>query len=411
MMKTQPTNLAAAPNNWREALAERFRQGNLGSLPVIIGLIIIAIVFQSINKNFLTPLNLTNLMVQIAAMGTISTGVVLILLLGEVDLSAGQVSGLAAAVMAVFVSRHNLPAGVAIVGAIVVGALVGLLQGWWISSFRVPSFVVTLAGLLAWQGARLRVLGDTGSINITNKFIIDIANFRLPIWLGWVFGVIGVVVYALIVFNEYRSRRAAELPVGSLNGVLWRVGVVGASVLAGVAMMSVNRNANAAGIPIQGVPTAVIIFMTFLIIFDFITQRTRFGRYVYAVGGNTEAARRAGINVNRIRITIFMLASALAACGGILAASRLNAANQSSGDGDVLLNAIAAAVIGGTSLFGGRGRIWSALLGALVIGAIANGMDLLALKSSIKFIVTGAVLLLAVTIDAASRARRENSGR
>jgi D-xylose transport system permease protein len=390
-------------------VAEMLGQLNTGSLPVLLGLILIAIIFQLANSNFLTPLNLTNLMVQISAVGTISVGVVLVLLIGEIDLSVGAVSGLCAGVMAVLSVKLGWPAPVAILAGILSGTAIGLLQGFWIAKLGVPSFVVTLAGLLGWQGALLYVLGSTGTVNLSDPLIIGLANTELPVLVGWIIGLIFIGGYGLSLFNERRQRLKADLPVQPVLGLIGRVVLVGLGTLVAIGIMSVNRNPGR-NVVIQGVPSAVLIFIGLIVLFDFIVRRTRFGRSVFAVGGNVEATRRAGINVDRIKIMVFVLGSTLAAIGGILAGSRLYAVNQSSGSGDVLLNAIAAAVIGGTSLFGGRGSIWSALLGALVIGSIANGMDLLALSAYIKFMVTGAVLLIAVTIDAYSRARRETAG-
>lgn len=390
-------------------LTERLAHGDIGSLPVVLGLILIAIIFQFANPNFLSPLNLTNLMVQISAVGTISVGVVLVLLIGEIDLSVGAVSGLCAGVMAVLSVKMGLPGIVAIIAGIVAGVAIGLLQGWWFARLHVPSFVVTLAGFLGWQGALLYVLGSTGTINLNDPLIIGLVNTRLPVWLGWLLGFLFIAIYAFNLIREGRVREKMGLQPQQPLVLVSRVALLAVLVLGGVWLMSVNRNPNPR-VLIQGVPTAVIFLLVIVILFDFITRRTKFGRYVFAVGGNAEAARRAGINVDRIRIVIFVLCSTLAAVGGILAGSRLYAVNQSSGSGDVLLNSIAAAVIGGTSLFGGRGSTWSALLGALVIGSIANGMDLLAFQSSVRFMVTGAVLLLAVTLDAYTRSRREQSG-
>lgn len=393
---------------WRR-ITGRFGHGDIGSLPVLLGLILIAIVFQIANPNFLTPLNLTNLMVQISAMGTISVGVVLILLLGEIDLAVGAVSGLSAAVMAVLSVKVGLPGYLAILAGIATGAAIGLFQGWWITKLHVPSFVVTLAGSLGWQGALLWVLGSTGTINLNDKLIVGLANTRLPVWAGWTIGGVVVLFFVLSSVLQRARRRRIGLPTQPSTALLFRTVIISVVVLFAIGLMSVNRNPRST-IPIMGVPTAVIILLALILLFSFITVRTQFGRSVFAVGGNAEAARRAGISVDRIRMMVFMLGSTLAAVGGILAGSRLYAVNQSSGGGDVLLNAIAAAVIGGTSLFGGRGSTWSALLGALVIGSIANGMDLLAFASSVRFMVTGAVLLLAVTLDSYTRARRELSG-
>jgi len=384
-----------------EGVWRRVSQGEIGSLPVVAALILIAIVFQSLNPNFLTPRNLTNLVLQIAAMGTISVGVVLVLLLGEIDLSVGAVSGLCAAVMAVLNVKAGLPGALAVGVGILAGAGIGLLQGVWITRFRVPSFVVTLAGLLGWQGLLLWVLGDTGTVNLTDPAITNLAGIFLGPRLGWLVGLGAVAVFLASLSRARRRRVAAGLGVGTTGALVARIVLVGGGILLAIAVLDAGR----------GVPLAMLILLGFVVAFDSVTTRTRWGRHVFAVGGNAEAARRAGIAVDRVRVLVFTLSATLAACGGILAASRLLAVNQSSGSGDVVLNAIAAAVIGGTSLFGGRGTIWSALLGALVIGSISNGMDLLALASSVKFMITGGVLLAAVTIDAVSRRGRQAAGR
>jgi len=390
-------------------LGERFFRGDIGALPVLLGLLAIAIVFRIANPFFLTPGNLTNLFVQITPIGVIATGIVLVLLLGEIDLSVGAVSGFCAAVMAVLSVKHGVPGWLAASAGIGCGLCIGLLQGVWITVLRVPSFVVTLAGYLGWQGALLWILGSTGTVNLSDPLIVGLVNSRLPVRVGWV---LAAVVVALLWLGAWwaRARRwRAGLPPGRSSKVAL-LALSSAVVLGAVLIMSMNRNPRGDP-PIVGVPTGVAILLTLIAAFDFITRRTRFGRYVFAVGGSAEAARRAGVPVARIRIAAFSLASGLAAAGGVLAASRLYAVNQSSGGGEVLLNAIAAAVIGGTSLFGGRGSTWSALLGALVIGAIANGMDLLAFASSVRFMITGAVLLLAVTLDSYTRSRREQFGR
>ena len=305
--------------------------------------------------------------------------------------------------------KWGLPGIVAILAGVLAGSAIGLLQGWWVAKLHVPSFVVTLAGFLGWQGALLYVLGNTGTINLNDPLIVGLANTRLPVLIGWIIAIAFVGVYVFNLIWEQVKRRRNDLPSQPPILIILRGALIGALVLIAVGVMSVNRNPNR-DVPIRGVPSAALFFLGFIIIFDFIIRRTKFGRSVFAVGGSPEAARRAGINVDRIRIWVFLLGSTMAACGGILAGSRLYAVNQSSGAGDVLLNAIAAAVIGGTSLFGGRGSTWSALLGALVIGSIANGMNLLAFASSIRFMVTGAVLLLAVTLDSYTRARREQAG-
>jgi len=388
-------------------LPDRLRHGDVGVAPALLGLVLIAAVFQAANPHFLTPLNLTNLMVQIASVGAMATGIVLVLLLGEIDLSIGAVSGFSAAIMAVLAEKHGLPGAVAVLAALAAGGLIGLFQGWWIARLQVPSFVVTLAGYVGWQGALLWILGSTGTINLSDPFVTGIANTLWPTWAGWCLAGLALAALAANGLADRRRRARAGL---APRPWAWRAAAWSGLALLAVLVMSVNRNPRRDP-PIVGVPSGVVILVALVVLFDVLTRRTRFGRYIFAVGGGAEAARRAGIAVERIRIAVFGLASALAAAGGILAGSRLYAVNQSSGGGDVLLNAIAAAVIGGTSLFGGRGSTWSALLGAVIIGAIANGMDLLAFASSVRFMITGAVLLVAVTLDSYARRRRAESGR
>jgi D-xylose transport system permease protein len=384
---------------------QRLTPSESAPLAALLGLAAIGAIFQSANSNFLTPLNLTNLLGQIAAVGTIAVGLVLVFLIGEIDLSVGAVSGLGAAVMAVLSTRYGLPGGVAIGIGILTGTLTGLLHGVWITHFRVPSLIVTLSGFLAWQGVLLYVLGETGTLNLTDATITGIANQRLPVIWGWVIAALVVLVYVLVAVWEQRRRALAGVSRPSVRNVALRVGLVAGGVLGVVALMSLNRSPTS---NIQGMPLGVVVLGAIVLATDTVVRRTRFGRHLFAIGGNAEAARRAGIEVDTVRVAVFTLAATLAACGGILSASRLYSVNQSSGAGvDVLLSAMAAPVIGGTSLFGGRGSAWSALLGALVIGAISNGMDLLALAASIKFMITGLVLLVAVTVDALARRSRE----
>lgn len=392
---------APGPRGAVREVLRRLTQGELGSLPVVLGLVVVWIYFQSQNSNFLSSGNLTNLMLQIAATGTISVGVVMVLLLGEIDLSVGSVSGLTAATMAVLNVKEGWDAWPAIGVSLLAGAGIGLVHGVWVTKLRVPSFVVTLAGLLAWQGAQLHVLGSTGTVNLTDESITDLAFTFFSDGVGWVLAVLVVAATAGATVLRRRRARAAGLPPSRLSADVARLAVVVAGAAVAVAVFNDDR----------GVPLAFCIFLGFVLAFDVLTRRTVFGRHVFAVGGNAEAARRAGIRVDRVRAVVFVLASTMAAAGGILGAARLLAVNQSSGSGDLLLNSIAAAVIGGTSLFGGRGSAWSALLGALVIGSIANGMDLLGEESDVKFMVTGAVLLLAATIDAVSRRGRQAAGR
>jgi D-xylose transport system permease protein len=384
-----------------KGFVRRFVEGDLGELRVIIVLAVIWAIFQSQEDRFLSATNLTNLLLQITAIGLVSVGVVLVLLLGEIDLSVGAVSGLCAAVMAVLSVKHGWSPYLAIAAAVLVGTAIGCFQGSVFTQFGVPSFVVTLAGLLAWQGAQLEVLGTTGTINITDPKITGLTSTFYEGATGWAIAIAGFAIYAAVSLASWRSKVAAGLRTQPLGTLLLRLGLAAAAIVAAVAVLNDDR----------GVPLAALILVGFVILFQFITTKTTFGRHIYAVGGNDEAARRAGIKVKRIRVVVFMIASSMAAVGGIMAASRLLAVNQSSGAGDFLLLAIAGPVIAGTSLFGGRGSVWTALLGALVIGSISNGMDLLALESSVKFMVTGAVLLIAVIIDALARRRRQATGR
>ncbi len=379
----------------------RFVQGDLGELRVIIGLAVIWAIFQSQEDRFLSATNLTNLLLQITAIGLVSVGVVLVLLLGEIDLSVGAVSGLCAAVMGVLSVKHGWSPYLAIAAAVLVGTAIGMFQGSVFTQFGVPSFVVTLAGLLAWQGAQLEVLGTTGTINLTDPKITGLTSTFYDGATGWAIAIVGFAVYAAVALAGWRRKMAAGLRAQPLGALLLRLALAAVAIVVAVAVLNDDR----------GVPLAALIFVGFVIFFQFVTTKTTFGRHIYAVGGNAEAARRAGIKVRRIRVVVFMIASSMAAVGGIMAASRLLAVNQSSGAGDFLLLAIAGPVIAGTSLFGGRGSVWTALLGALVIGSISNGMDLLALESSVKFMVTGAVLLIAVVIDALARNRRQATGR
>lgn len=398
------TTTGAAADQRREgrlAVLQRVAQGELGSLRVVIGLIVIWGIFTVANDRFLTSGNLVNLSLQIAATGMISIGVVLVLLLGEIDLSVGIVSGLCAGVMAVLAEQQGWPAIPAIAAGVGVGAAIGLFQGLVVTRFGIPSFVVTLAGLIGWQGALLWVLGETGTVNITKPAIQDLAGTFFDGTTSWVIAAIVVVAFAAASLSARRRRHAAGLEAAAAPVVAIRVLAVAAVAFGVVAVLNQDR----------GLPLALVILIAFVVLFDYVVRRTRFGRHMLAVGGNAEAARRAGIHVNRVRVAVFVLASSLAACGGILFASRLLAVNQSSGGSDLLLLAIAGPVIAGTSLFGGRGTVWSALLGGLVIGSISNGMDLLALPSSTKYMVTGGVLLAAVVVDAAARQRRQRAGR
>ena len=380
----------------------RILQGDLASVRVILGLIVIWAVFQIANSHFLSAINLTNLFLQITATGLISVGVVYVLLLGEIDLSIGAVSGLCAAIVAVLNVKQGWGPIPALVVGILAGTFIGLLQGSLFTAFGIPSFVVTLAGLLSWQGFLLLVLGDTGTVNITDSTLVGLANTFYSAEVGWILAVVVIGAYAgTSIFRYVRRSRTGLAEQQDLLPLVIRLVLVAAAVIAAIAILNSNR----------GVPLAIIVLIAFVAGGEYVATRTKFGRHIYALGGNSEATRRAGISVHGVRIAVFALCSTMAAIGGIFAASRLLAVNQSSGGSDLLLLAIAGPVIAGTSLFGGRGSVWSALLGALVIGSISNGMDLLALDSSVKFIVTGGVLLAAVIVDALARRSRQAAGR
>ena len=382
-------------------LVRRFIAGDLAELRVVLAIAVIWAIFYFQEPRFLSSVNLSNLVLQMTAVGLVSIGVVLVLLLGEIDLSVGAVSGLCAAIMAVLIEKEGWSPYLGIAAGVAAGTLIGLFQGSVFTRFAVPSFVVTLAGLLAWPGAQLEVLGETGTVNITDPKVTGLTSTFYSDSVGWIMGFAAIAIYAALALRGRQKRVGEGLSAPPLGLLLMRIGLVAVAVLLAIWVLNDDR----------GVPLAALILVGFCLIFFYITTRTRFGRHIFAVGGNAEAARRAGINVNRVRVIVFMIASSMAAAGGIMAASRLLAVNQSSGAGDFLLLAIAGPVIAGTSLFGGRGSVWHALLGALVITSISNGLDLQGRESSVKFMVTGGVLLLAVVIDAIARRQRQAAGR
>jgi D-xylose transport system permease protein len=379
------------------------KSGELGSLPIIVGLILIAIVFQSQNSNFLTAGNFVNLIVQSAAYALVAMGIVFVLLLGEIDLSVGYVSGVAGVLVALLLlpDGNELPTAVAVILALGAGLAIGTFHGLLITKIGIPSFVVTLAGLLAWNGVVLLLIGSRGTVILQNNFTIGLANDFLEDSIAWLLVIVCTALYGAVQFARVRSRRKAGLPAEPMLLPLIRV----AGLFAALAIVTYVSNQD------RGIPWVLVIVGFFLVFWTFVLRRTRFGRHIYAVGGNIEAARRAGISTDRIKIACFALCSFMAAVGGIVLASRLRSVDTNAGGGSILLYSIAAAVIGGTSLFGGRGHMKSAVLGALVIGSIDNGLGLLGLSSGTKFVVTGAVLLLAVAVDSISRKGRASSGR
>ena len=394
------------PGGLRTALAVlsgRMREGDLGPLPVLIGLLVIWAVFQSLNPVFLSSENLVNLTMQCAATGTIALGVVLVLLVGEIDLSVGSVSGLAAAVLAVTFVKLQWPLLVALPAAVATGCLVGLVYGVLYTRFGLPSFVITLAGLLGFLGLQLWVLGDTGAIALPfDSWIVWFAQqMFLPAWASYVLVVLAAAAYAASLLRRASRRRAADLAGEGYVRIAAKAGTLLVVLL--VIVWYLNRH--------RGVGAMFVFFVGLVVLMNLILTRTRWGRAVYAVGGSVDAARRAGIRVDRIYLSVFALCSTFAALGGVLAAARLASASQSSGTGDTNLIAIAAAVIGGASLFGGRGSAFAALLGIVVIQSISSGLTLLNLDAAVQFMVTGVVLVLAVIVDSLSRRTRAARGR
>jgi D-xylose transport system permease protein len=385
------------------AFIDKVRSGDLGSLPVIVGLIIICTVFQTLNPVFLAPNNLVNLLFDCSTVGVIALGIVCILMLGEIDLSVGSVSGFSSALLGVMWVNEGWPVALASVAALVLGAAIGALYSFLFNRFGMPSFVSTLAGLLAWLGLQLYLLGSTGSINL--PYGSPLVNFGQTLVMPDVISYALAAIAGIVVFvTDYRTamrRREAGLSASSAGRSMFKAAVV--IVVLEFIVYYLNQG--------RGIPWMFGLFVGLCVVMNYALTRTKWGRSMMAVGGNREAARRAGINVRRIYLSAFMLCSTLAAAGGIMAAARLASSSQQAGTGDVNLNAIAAAVIGGTSLFGGRGSAYSALLGIIVIQSIASGLTLLDLSSSLRYMITGAVLAIAVIVDSLARRSRLSHGR
>jgi D-xylose transport system permease protein len=379
------------------------RDGELGSLPIIFGIIVIAIYFQSRNSNFLTAGNFVNLIVQMSPIAVIGMGIVFVLLLGEIDLSVGFVSGVGGVICAILLlpGPGQQTAAVAIAAALGAGLAIGLLQGTLFAKVGIPSFVVTLAGLLAWNGVVLQLIGSRGTVVIQDDFVNGVANNNLSDIGGWIVVEGSVLLYALMQFLAVRTRSKAGLPNVPTSLILIRITTL--AVVGALVVLVVNSS--------RGLPYVGVLMVALMLVGTFVTDRTKFGRYVYALGGSVEASRRAGIRVDWVRIAVFGISGMMAAMGGIILASRLSSVDTNAGGGSILLYSIAAAVIGGTSLFGGRGTVRSAILGAIVIASIDNGLGLLNVTAGTKFIVTGLVLLAAVTVDSLSRKGRAASGR
>jgi D-xylose transport system permease protein len=386
-----------------EEFRRKIRGGELGAVPVVFGLIVIAAVFESLTGKFLTPGNLSNITVYIAGPGLMAVGIVLVLLLGEIDLSVGSMAGLGAALWAVLSVSNGVHDLLAIVLAIAAGAVVGTIHGFFFAKVGVPAFVVTLAGFLGWSGLQIWVMGDEGTINIPRGSLVrDFNNFYFSdVAAAYGLAAVLTIGYAAALYRGEKRRERAKLPGRSVTEMLLRTGLVAAAAFTVAHTLNQHR----------GLPLALVIFLAVLLLMDFVVRRTRYGRQILAVGGNAEAARRAGIDVVRVRLTVFTIASALAAFGGLFWAAQAGGAAKSLGSGNLLMNVIAAAVIGGTSLFGGRGWVWSALLGTLVIQSITTGLNLLSMASEIQYMITGAVLLIAVVVDSVSRRTQRTAGR
>lgn len=385
------------------AFVGRVRSGDLGMLPVAVGLIVISTVFSILNPIFLAPNNLVNLLFDCATVGIISLGIVCVLLLGEIDLSVGSMSGQASAIIGVLWVNSGLPLPLAIVVALGTGAAVGALYALLYSRLGMPSFVATLAGLLALLGMQLYILGPTGSINL--PYASPLVRFGqimvMPDWLSYLLALVPGAVIIVAGLGVRRRRQAVNLSSRPVSALVFKAATLTIALEVAVYYLNVGR----------GVPWMFGLFVLLVVVLNYALTKTKWGRSMFAVGGNREAARRSGINVRRIYLSAFMLCSTLATLGGILSASRLASSSQQAGTGDVNLNAIAAAVIGGTSLFGGRGSAYSALLGIIVIQAISNGLTLLNLSSSLRYMITGAVLAIAVIVDSLARRSRVSHGR
>ncbi len=401
-MSTQSTlekeTLKGAASNY----LSRVKAGDIGSLPAVLGLVSLVAVFGAMSEFFLTNRNFANLLTQAAPVMVIAMGLVFVLLLGEIDLSAGYASGVCGAVLVLLVTNHGWSWYTALGASIAVGALLGVLIGTLVSRLGIPSFVVTLAAFLAFQGVLLLLAGEGGTIPIADKTILAVENSNLTPMQGWILWAVTSAFYVVGGLNRINSRRKAGLVVELTQ--LWAMKTVVLLVITGGAVYELNQERGlSATNSTKGVPIVAPLILVILIAGTFLLSKTAFGRHIYAVGGNAEAARRAGINVKRVRTIAFVLCSALAAVAGMLFASRMNSISPSTGGSSTLLYAVGAAVIGGVSLFGGKGRMRDAILGGLVVAVIDNGMGLLGYGAGIQYLVTGAVLLVSAGVDAISR--------
>ncbi|NJQ00404.1 sugar ABC transporter permease [Streptomyces zingiberis] len=383
----------------------RLRGGELGALPAVLGLVVLCVVFAVLRPVFLSHLNFANLLTQGAGSIAIAMGLVFVLLLGEIDLSAGFASGVCAAVLAVLLTDQGWPWYGAVLAAVVTGMVIGLVLGVLVARVGIPSFVVTLAAFLAFQGIVLMLLKEGTNISIHDPVILAVANGNLSPALGWVLLAVGTAGYALVQVRQAAHRRRRGLTAAPPTLIAVRIGALAVPGTVAVYLLNEERSRNVLVDSLRGVPLVVPLIAALVVLGTFVLRRTAYGLHLYAVGGNPEAARRAGINVPAIRISAFVICSSLAAVGGVIAASRGNSVDPNTGGSNVLLLAVGAAVIGGTSLFGGRGRVVDAVLGGMVVAVIQNGMGLMGYSSGVKYAVTGSVLLIAAGVDAASRHR------
>jgi D-xylose transport system permease protein len=387
----------------------RLRGGDMGSLPAILGLIFLFVVFASLNDRFLTTYNMANLVIQAGSICVMAMGIVFVLLLGEIDLSAGVAGGACATITALMLIDYDWTWWMATLAGVAVGALIGTAIGALVSFLGIPSFVVTLAFFLALQAVPLRLIGSGGSLRYDDPVLRGLSIKNVPVTAGWIAAILIVVGFAALSLWRYRTLSAKGLVHQPIGLVAIRIAVLAVVVLGLTALLNANRAPNP-NFTIAGIPWVAPVVIALLLFWTFVLTKTRFGRHLYAVGGNAEAARRAGINVRRVRIMAFVICSSMAALSGLLLASYVGKVSPGSGGGNVLLYAVGAAVIGGTSLFGGRGRAIDGVIGGLVIATIPNGLGLLNQASYINFLVTGGVLLLAASVDAISRRRRSSAG-
>ena len=394
-----------------KAYIDRIRGGDLGALPAILGLVLLIVIFGITQPDFFSKINIANLFQQGAAIIVIAMGLVFVLLLGDIDLSAGYAAGLCATIFTVLLTDHHVSWWLCILAAIGVGIVIGLFIGIMVEKVGIPSFVVTLAMFLALQGLALRFLGGGRNISIFDKKMIALDNNSMAPWLGWLFFAIVVAVYAVLQVYRRLKRISRGLPADPWSVVIFRVAAIVALGGVIVAFLNAERSQNPALISLKGIPIIVPVVAALALFWTFILSRTRYGRHLYALGGNREAARRAGVRVDRLRISAFVICSSMAAIGGIILVSRSRGVYPDIGGSTILLYSVGAAVIGGTSLLGGKGRVVDAVIGGLLIAVIDNGMGLAGYNASTKYVVTAGVLLAAAFVDALSRKRAAATGR